>query len=66
MTTVNPMAPEKKRSDEKTWWKKSFHYQLLFPALLLLVLIEVYPILYTLRSNRLSPQRWKVKMGWGG
>lgn len=47
MATMNLMAPKKKHPNEKTWWKKSYPYQLLFPALLLLVLIQVYPTLYT-------------------
>ncbi|MDO9085307.1 MAG: sugar ABC transporter permease [Anaerolineaceae bacterium] len=64
MTTMNPIAPEKKRSNEKNWWKKIFHYQLLFPALLLLVLIQVYPTLYTLNLSFNSLKGGKLK--WVG
>ena len=64
MATINPMAPEKKRSDEKTLWERSFPYQLLFPALLLLVLIQVYPTLYTFNLSLIASK--VVKLKWVG
>jgi multiple sugar transport system permease protein len=51
MATMNPMAVGKRRAIIKTLWEKSFPYQLLFPALLLLLLIQLYPTLYTINLS---------------
>jgi len=51
MATLNPPAAGKRHSFWKTAWEKSFAYQLLFPALLLLVMVQVYPTLYSINLS---------------